>query len=65
MDYEGRILLHQMELLSHDILVIGGGLAGLRAALEAKRAGRDVAVLSKVHPLRSTPLLLRVGSTLP
>ena len=42
-----------MELLSHDILIIGGGLAGLRAAIEAKKAGRDVAILSKVHPLRS------------
>ena len=29
-----------MELLSHDILMIGGGLAGLRAAIEAKKAGR-------------------------
>ncbi len=42
-----------MELLSHDILIIGGGLAGLRAAIEAKKSGRDVAILSKVHPLRS------------
>jgi succinate dehydrogenase / fumarate reductase flavoprotein subunit len=50
-----------MELLSHDILVIGGGLAGLRAALEAKRAGRDVAVLSKVHPLRSHSVAAQGG----
>ncbi len=61
MDYGGRILLHQMELLSHDILVIGGGLAGLRAAVEAKRAGRDVAVLSKVHPLRSHSVAAQGG----
>ena len=40
-------------ILSHDILVIGGGLAGLRAAIEIKKAGRKVAILSKVHPLRS------------
>ena len=32
---------------------MGGGLAGLRAAIEAKRAGIDVAVLSQVHPGRS------------
>jgi succinate dehydrogenase / fumarate reductase flavoprotein subunit len=50
-----------MELLSHDILVVGGGLAGLRAALEAKRAGRDVAVLSKVHPLRSHSVAAQGG----
>jgi len=50
-----------MELLSHDILVIGGGLTGLRAAIEAKRAGRDVAVLSKVHPLRSHSVAAQGG----
>ena len=50
-----------MELLSHDILVVGGGLAGLRAALEAKKAGRDVAVLSKVHPLRSHSVAAQGG----
>ncbi|MGB6838370.1 MAG: FAD-dependent oxidoreductase [Dehalococcoidia bacterium] len=38
---------------AHDVLVIGAGLAGMRAALEAARAGVDVAMLSKVQPLRS------------
>jgi len=37
----------------HQILVIGGGLAGLRAAVEAHAAGRSVAVMSKVYPMRS------------
>jgi len=50
-----------MDLISHDILVIGGGLAGLRAAVEAKMAGRDVAVLSKVHPLRSHSVAAQGG----
>jgi len=50
-----------MELLSHDILVVGGGLAGLRAAIEAKQAGCDVAVLSKVHPLRSHSVAAQGG----
>ena len=50
-----------MDLLSHDILVVGGGLAGLRTAIEAKRAGRDVAILSKVHPLRSHSLAAQGG----
>lgn len=40
-------------MIYHDILIIGGGLAGLRAAVEARDAGVDVAVISKVHPLRS------------
>jgi succinate dehydrogenase / fumarate reductase flavoprotein subunit len=50
-----------MELLTHDILVIGGGLAGLRAAIEAKKSGRDVAILSKVHPLRSHSVAAQGG----
>ncbi|OGP72052.1 MAG: fumarate reductase (quinol) flavoprotein subunit [Deltaproteobacteria bacterium RBG_16_50_11] len=50
-----------MEVLSHDILVVGGGLAGLRAAIEAKQAGCDVAVLSKVHPLRSHSVAAQGG----
>ena len=37
----------------HDVVVVGAGLAGQRAALAAVQAGRDVAVVSKLHPLRS------------
>jgi succinate dehydrogenase / fumarate reductase flavoprotein subunit len=37
----------------HQLIVVGGGLAGLRAAVEAKAAGVDVAILSQVHPGRS------------
>ena len=50
-----------MDILSCDALVIGGGLAGLRAALEIKKAGRDVAILSKVHPLRSHSVAAQGG----
>ena len=39
--------------LQHDVLVIGAGLAGMRAAVAAKQAGMDVAIVSKVHPMRS------------
>lgn len=39
--------------MQHDVLVVGAGLAGMRAALEAQRHGADVALLSKVYPLRS------------
>jgi succinate dehydrogenase / fumarate reductase, flavoprotein subunit len=38
---------------AHDVLIIGAGLAGQRAALAAARAGASVAVISKVHPVRS------------
>src|SRR3954466_13381898 len=37
----------------HDVLVIGAGLAGQRAALAAAEAGVSVGVVSKVHPVRS------------
>jgi succinate dehydrogenase / fumarate reductase flavoprotein subunit len=37
----------------HDVLVIGAGLAGQRAALAAADAGSSVGILSKVHPVRS------------
>jgi succinate dehydrogenase / fumarate reductase flavoprotein subunit len=40
-------------MIHHDLIVVGGGLSGLRAAVEAKRAGVDVAILSQVHPARS------------
>ncbi len=38
--------------LSHDVVIVGSGLAGLRAALEASQY-YDVAVVSKLFPLRS------------
>ena len=38
---------------AHDVLIIGAGLAGQRAALAAARAGASVAIMSKVHPVRS------------
>src|SRR3954468_2359140 len=37
----------------HDVLVIGAGLAGQRAAIAAAAEGASVGILSKVHPVRS------------
>ena len=37
----------------HDVLIVGGGLAGMRAAVEAHDVGADVAIVSKLHPVRS------------
>jgi succinate dehydrogenase / fumarate reductase, flavoprotein subunit len=37
----------------HEVVVVGAGLAGQRAALAAVQAGRDVAIVTKLHPLRS------------
>jgi len=41
------------ELITTDVLVIGGGLAGERCAIEAAAAGNDVLILSLVPPRRS------------
>ncbi|MGZ5331093.1 MAG: FAD-binding protein [Solirubrobacterales bacterium] len=38
---------------NHDVLVIGAGLAGQRAALAAAEQGVNVGIISKVHPVRS------------
>ena len=40
-------------MFDHDILVIGAGLAGMRAAYTASQSGADVAIVSKVYPVRS------------
>jgi succinate dehydrogenase / fumarate reductase flavoprotein subunit len=40
-------------MLRHEVVVVGAGLAGQRAALAAVEAGRDVAIVTKLHPLRS------------
>ncbi len=38
---------------AHDVLIIGAGLAGQRAAQAAAEVGASVAIVSKVHPVRS------------
>ncbi len=40
-------------MLEHDVLVIGAGLAGMRAAIAARANGANTAIVSKVHPVRS------------
>ena len=42
-----------MRIIHTDVLIIGGGLAGLRVAIGAKRRGHEVIVLSLVPPKRS------------
>ena len=37
----------------HDVLIVGAGCAGMRAAIEAHDQGADVALISKIHPVRS------------
>ena len=40
-------------MLEHDVLVVGAGLAGMRAALAAHQNGANTGIISKVHPVRS------------
>ena len=40
-------------MYEHDLLIIGAGLAGLRAAVEGVQNGLNTAVITKVHPVRS------------
>ena len=42
-----------MAVFEHDVLIIGAGLAGMRAALAAQQEGANVGMISKVHPVRS------------
>jgi len=48
-----------------DVLIIGGGIAGLRAAVAAKRAGVSVAMVTKVHPLRTNSAVAAGGLNAP
>ncbi len=38
---------------TYDAVIVGAGLAGLAAARELKKEGKNVAVITKLHPLRS------------
>jgi succinate dehydrogenase / fumarate reductase flavoprotein subunit len=51
-------------MISHDILVVGGGLAGLAASLNSDPS-LSVAVVSKVHPLRSHSVAAQGGINAP
>ena len=40
-------------MYEHDVIVVGAGGAGLRAAIAADEEGADVALVTKLHPVRS------------
>ncbi len=42
-----------IQIHKYDVVIVGAGLAGLAAARELQKAGKKVAVLTKLHPLRS------------
>jgi len=53
-----------MEKFTHDIVIVGAGLAGLRAAVAAAEVSNklDIAVISKHHPLRSHSVCAQGGT---
>ncbi len=52
-------------MIYHDAIVVGGGLAGLRAAIELNRNNVKVAIISKVHPIRSHSVAAQGGINAP
>ena len=52
-----------MRSLTFDAIIIGGGGAGMRAALELAKSGKKTAVLSKVFPTRSHTVSAQGGIT--
>ena len=53
------------EKLRHELLIVGSGLAGLRAAIEASKVSQeklDVAILSKIYIMRSHSVAAEGGT---
>lgn len=50
-------------MLEHDVIIVGGGLAGCRAAVEISRVDPklNVAVVAKTHPIRSHSVAAQGG----
>jgi succinate dehydrogenase / fumarate reductase flavoprotein subunit len=53
-----------MEKYTHDIIIVGAGLAGLRAAVAAAEISKklNIAVISKLHPIRSHSVCAQGGT---
>ena len=50
-------------VLDFDAIIVGGGGAGMRAALQLAESGRNTAVISKVFPTRSHTVSAQGGIT--
>jgi succinate dehydrogenase / fumarate reductase, flavoprotein subunit len=52
-------------MIYHEAIVVGGGLAGLRAAIELNQHNIKTAIISKVHPIRSHSVTAQGGINAP
>ncbi|CAD5917113.1 Fumarate reductase flavoprotein subunit [Planktothrix agardhii] len=50
-------------MLEHDVIIVGGGLAGCRAAVEMARTNPslNIAIVAKTHPIRSHSVAAQGG----
>ena len=54
------------DVITHDLVIFGAGLAGLRAAIEASRVSRgkiDIAIVSKNHLMRAHSVAAEGGTS--
>jgi len=54
-----------VERMTYDVVIVGAGLAGMRAAIEAARVSNgnlSIAILSKTHPLRCHSVCAQGGT---
>ena len=58
-----RVGVRVMRTISFDGVIVGGGGAGMRAALQLAQSGYKTAVISKVFPTRSHTVSAQGGIT--
>jgi succinate dehydrogenase / fumarate reductase flavoprotein subunit len=60
---ESLFTVGDLYMFEHDVIIVGGGLAGCRAALEITRTdpNLNVAVVAKTHPIRSHSVAAQGG----
>lgn len=54
--------MREIQIVHAEVVVVGGGGAGLRAAIAAAQAGARVALVSKVYPMRSHTVAAEGGA---
>lgn len=55
--------MSNIRTISYDAVIVGGGGAGMRAALQLAQSGQKTALISKVFPTRSHTVSAQGGIT--